>query len=294
MKSKSKETVVRTLCLIVSFSSLGVLAGIVMILFLEGLPIFRVASIGEFLLGSEWYPSYHPPDYGALPLILASLFVTAIAMGIAIPVGIGSAIFMACVMPRRARTVVKPTIELLAGVPSVIYGLFGMRIMGPWIQELFGLPTGLTALTAGVMLGIMALPTIVSMSDDAISAISNEYRDASLALGSTHLEAIVRAVLPISLSGIITSVILGMSRAIGETMTVLMVAGGAAVIPTTIFGPVRPMTATIAGEMGQTAVGSNHYHALFAIAIILFFITLIFNVIADQTTERFKGRVGSQ
>lgn len=294
MPYKYSETVVRLLLLTLSLSSLLALAGIVMVLFYEAWPIFGIVTVLEFLLGTEWYPSYDPADYGALPLITGSLLVTGLAMMIAIPIGLGTAVFMSYVLPRRLRTLIKPIIELLAGVPSVIYGLFGMRILSPWVREFLGLPTGLTAFSAGMVLGIMAIPTITSLADDAIEAVPKEYRDASLALGSTRWEAVSRAILPISTSGVITAVILGMSRAIGETMTVLMVAGGAAAMPGSVFHPVRPMTAAIAGEMGQTAVGSHHYHALFAIALVLFFITLFFNVLADQATQRFRGKVNAQ
>jgi len=201
---------------------------------------------------------------------------------------------MSYILPKKIKDFVKPTIELLAGIPSVVYGLFGMKILGLFIKDLFNLPIGLTALTASIMLGIMALPTIVSLADDAITSVPRSYRDASLALGGTRWETISKVILPTSTSGIVTAVILGMGRAIGETMTVLMVAGGAAIMPRNILKPIRPMTATIAAEMGEAPVGSVHYQALFGIAIILFVITLVFNIIADIASQRFREKVSGQ
>jgi phosphate transport system permease protein len=212
-------------------------------------------------------------------------------MVFAVPFGVASAIYISYILPKKYKNIVKPTIEMLAGVPSVIYGLFGMKILGPFLQDIFGLPTGLTALTAMIMLGIMALPTIVSLAEDAITAVPKRFRDASLALGGNRLETMVRVILPTATSGIVTAVILGMGRAIGETMTVLMVAGGAALFPSNILKPVRPMTATIAAEMGEAPVGSTHYQALFGIAIVLFLITLVFNIFADIAQQRFKEKV---
>jgi phosphate transport system permease protein len=217
--------------------------------------------------------------------------VTVGAMIFSVPIGLASSIFISYILPKKLKDFVKPAIELLAGIPSVIYGLFGMKILGPFLRDLFGLPTGLTALTASIMLGIMALPTITSLAEDAITSIPKRYRDASLALGGTKWETISRVILPTASSGIVTAVILGMGRAIGETMTVLMVAGGAAAMPSSFLKPVRPMTASIAAEMGEAPVGSEHYQALFGIAIILFIITLTFNVLADIASRRFKKRV---
>ena len=288
---KIKEKIVKKILLLFAFSSILFLTGIIIVLFKEGLPIFKEVGLIEFVFGKEWYPTYEPPDFGILPLLTASLMVTLGAMIIAVPIGISSAIFISYILPKRFKNVVKPLVELLAGVPSVIYGLFGMKILGPYLQRLFDLPTGLTALTASIMLGIMALPTIVTLAEDAINAVPKTFRDASLALGSTKWETISRAILPTATSGIVTAVILGIGRAIGETMTVLMVAGGAAIIPKSFLVPVRPMTASIAAEMGEAPVGSEHYHALFGIAIILFIITLFFNIMADIAQNSFRKKV---
>ena len=291
---KLKDNIIKFSLFVFAISSILFLTGIVIILFREGLPTFSEVSLYEFITGTEWYPYWVPPDFGILPLILASLVVTLGAMVIAVPVGISSAIFIAFILPARYKKIVKPVMELLAGIPSVIYGLFGMIILGPVLRDLFGLPTGLNALNAMIMLGIMALPTVMSLAEDALSAVPESYRNASLALGSTKWETIGKVITPAAFSGIVTAVILGMGRAIGETMTVLMVSGGAAVIPTNIFRAVKPMTATIAAEMGETAVGSPHYHSLFGIGIILFFITLIFNIIADISSQKFKKKVEGQ
>ncbi len=288
---RAKEKIVQIILLLFAFSSIVFLTGIIIVLFKEGLPIFQKVGLIEFIFGKEWYPTYYPPEFGILPLLAGSLLVTVGAMLVAIPIGIFSAIFIAFILPERLKNVVKPVVELLGAIPSVIYGLFGMKILAPFLQDVFGLPIGLTALTAAISLGIMALPTIVSLAEDALSAVPSSYRDASLALGGTRWETISRVILPTATSGIITAIILGIGRVIGDTMTVLMVAGGAAVIPESFLVPVRPMTASIAAEMGETPVGSAHYHALFGIAIVLFLITLLFNIIADLAQESFKKKV---
>jgi len=291
---KTKEKVIKNTLLFFAFSSILFLAGIIVVLFNEGAPIFAKVGIFKFMFTGDWYPTYDPAGFGIYNLLAASIVVTIGAMVFAVPFGVASAVYISYILPKRFKNIVKPTIEMLAGVPSVIYGLFGMKILSPYIKELFGLPTGLNALTAMIMLGIMALPTIVSLSEDAITAVPKSFRDASLALGGTRLETMVRVILPTASSGIVTAIILGMGRAIGETMTVLMVAGGASLFPSNILKPVRPMTATIAAEMGEAPVGSDHYQALFGIAIILFIITLIFNIFADMAQQRFKKKVSGE
>jgi phosphate transport system permease protein len=291
---KTKEKVIKNILLLFAFSSILFLTGIIIVLFREGAPIFSKVGIQEFLFSSDWYPTYDPPGYGIFNLLSASIVVTIGAMVIAVPLGVASAVHISYILPKKYKNIVKPTIEMLAGVPSVIYGLFGMKILGPFLREVFGLPTGLTALTAMIMLGIMALPTVVSLAEDAITAVPKSFRDASLALGANRLETMLRVILPTASSGIVTAIILGMGRAIGETMTVLMVAGGASLFPRNILKPVRPMTATIAAEMGEAPVGSDHYQALFGIAIILFLITLVFNIFADIAQQRFKEKVSGE
>lgn len=294
MNWKQKEKFIKRVLFIFALASIIFLLGIIVVLFKEGLPIFGKVGIFEFIFGKQWYPTYDPPSFGILPLISASLVVTMGAMVVAVPIGISAAIFISYILPGKFKNIIKPIVELLAGIPSVIYGLFGMRILGPFIADLFDLPVGLNGLTASIMLGIMALPTIVSLAEDAISSVPKKFRDASLALGGTKWETIASIILPTASSGIVTAVILGLGRAIGETMTVLMVAGGASVMPGNIFKSMRPMTASIAAEMGEAPVGGEHYQALFGIAIILFIITLTFNILADISSQRFKKKVSGE
>jgi len=265
---------------------------IALFLFREGVPLFATTGLREFLLGRDWYPTGEPPAFGALPLILASVWITGGAMALAIPLGVGTALYLSEVAAPTTRDLVKPFVELLAGVPSVVFGFFGMVVVAPLVQRFFGLPSGLTGMSASLMLGIMALPTVVSLSEEALSSVPQSYREASLALGATPVQTSFRVVLPAALPGISMACILGMARAIGETMTVLMVAGGAAVIPRSLLQPMRPLTATIIAEMGEAVHGSPHYHALFALGLVLFLITLALNVAADAIGHRFRERGG--
>lgn len=288
MTRRGKEKIIKSLFLLISCVSILTLGLIVIFLFREGLPIFREVSLSGFLLGKEWYPTYDPPEYGIWPLIVGSLVVTLFSSLIAVPLGVLSAIFIAEIAPASLKEILKSAIELLAGLPSVVLGFFGMVILAPWLQETFDLPTGLNIVNASLMLAIMAIPTISSISEDALYAVPQEFKEASYALGATRLETIIRVIVPAALSGISAAVILGMARAMGETMVVLMVAGGAAAVPESLFDPVRPMPASIAAEMGEAPFRSGHYHALFAIGIVLFFMTLLFNMVADYISNRFK------
>ena len=287
-----REIIIRNLFACFAFFSVLILGLIVIFLFREGIPIFQQISVFKFIFGSAWYPTYDPPEYGIWPLIVGSLVVTLFACLIAVPLGVLSAIYISEIAPGAIKEYLKSIIELLAGLPSVVLGFFGMVIVAPWLQETFDLPTGLNIINASVMLAIMAIPTISSISEDAIYAVPREFKEASYALGATKHETIIKVIIPAALSGISTAVILGMARAIGETMVVLMVAGGAAAIPQSIFDSVRPMPASIAAEMGEAPFGSGHYHALFATGIVLFFVTLAFNLIADYFSNKFK-EVGS-
>ena len=287
-----KERVYKWLFTILAFSSLVFLAGIIIVLLSESLPIFSKVSVFKFLFGKSWYPTYEPAEFGILPLILASLWVSAGAMAVCVPLGVGSALYLNEIASYRQKAVLKPLIEVLASVPSIVYGFFGMVILAPFLQGFFHIPIGLCALSASLILGIMATPTVCSIADDALSYVPNSFREASFAVGADRWQTLTRVVIPAAGSGISTAVILGMSRAIGETMTVLMVAGGAAVIPGSFFGPVRPMTAAIAAEMGEAPVGGDHYHALFAIALALFAVTFIFNIIAEMISRRFRIKLG--
>ncbi len=283
-----KEKAIRLILLICAFVSILFLFGITITLFTQSLPIFKEIKIFKFLFGTQWYPTHSPPDFGILPLIVGTLVVTLGTLIVAVPLGVGTAIYISEVAPHKIKEILKPIVELLASVPSVIYGLFGMVFLAPLVQKVFNIPIGLNAFTASIILGMMALPTVASIAEDAIASVPRSLREASFALGATKWETITKAVVPAASSGIIASIILGLGRAIGETMTVLMVAGGAAQIPNSIFDPVRTMTATIAAEMGEAPIGSMHYQALFAIALVLFFITLGFNLLADWLSHRRK------
>ncbi|MDR3134547.1 MAG: phosphate ABC transporter permease subunit PstC [Deltaproteobacteria bacterium] len=247
-------------------------------------------SLGSFLFGREWYPTYPDASYGALALISGSLAVTLVSTAIATPLGIGLAIFLSCIAGRRIREWVKPAVELLASVPSVILGLVGMVVVAPFLQETLNLPTGLNLLNASLILAIMATPTIASLGEDALSAVPQDIRDASYALGATRWETIWRVTTPAALGGLSTAIILGLGRSLGETVVVLMVAGGAAQIPNSLFDSIRPLTSTLAAEMGETAIGSRHYQALFALGVILFFMTLAFNLLAWYLSRRWRTR----
>ena len=283
-----KERVIQNFFLLVALTSILVLTLIVLFLFREGIPIFKTVSVKDFLFGRFWYPTYDPPEFGIFALIVASVMVTALASLVAVPLGLLSAIYISEIASARVKEILKPIIELLASLPSVVIGFFGMVIVAPFLQETLDIPTGLNVFNASVMLALMAVPTISSISEDAIHAVRRELREASLALGATQWETISRVVVPASLSGICTAVILGMSRAIGETMVVLMVAGGAAAIPESIFDACRPMPASIAAEMAEAPFRSDHYYALFATGIVLFFMTLGFNLIADYISHKYK------
>ncbi|MEN6422977.1 MAG: phosphate ABC transporter permease subunit PstC [Smithella sp.] len=292
MTRKTKEIIIKYIFFLFSLISIIVLGLIVFSLFREGMPLFGKVSIKDFILGMEWYPTYDPPSFGIFPLIIGSLIVTILATSIAVPLGVMAAIYISEIAPLSIKEILKSVIELLAGLPSVVLGFFGMVVVAPWLQDTFDLPTGLNIINASMILAIMAIPTISSISEDALYAVPREFKEASYALGATKFETITQVIIPSALSGISTAVMLGMARAIGETMVVLMVAGGAAAIPESLFDSVRPMPASIAAEMGEAPFRSAHYQALFAIGIVLFFLTLAFNLIADYFSHKFR-QIGS-
>lgn len=287
-KRQTKERAIRLFFFFVAIGSITTLALIVVFLFMEGLPIFKSVSISDFLFGRYWYPTDDPADFGIFALIVGSIAVTGLSAVISVPLGVLTAVYLAEAASRRLREWIKPIVELLAALPSVVIGFFGMVVVAPFLQEALGIPTGLNLFNAALMLAFMSIPTISSISEDAIFSVPTELKEASLALGATRWETIARVILPASISGICTAVILGMSRAIGETMVVLMIAGGAAMVPTSIFDPVRPMPASIAAEMAEAPFRGEHYYALFATGIVLFAFTLIFNVVADHVSHRYK------
>ena len=282
------ETGMRRLFMGIALASVTILFLILAFLVWEGIPIFKTVSVGDFLSGIYWYPTDEPADFGVLPLIAGSIAVSLLSAVVSIPLGVMTAIYLAEIARPRIKEWVKPLVELLAALPSVVIGFFGLVVVGPFLQKVFDIPVGLNLLNASLMLAFMSIPTICSISEDAIHSVPASFREASLALGATRLETIIRVVLPASMSGVSTGVILGMSRAIGETMVVLMVAGGAAIVPGSIFDPVRPMPASIAAEMAEAPFRGEHYHALFAIGIVLFCMTLAFNLLADHVAGRFR------
>ena len=285
---QQKELAIHGSFFAVASTSILVLTLIMVFLILEGLPIFNEVSVPDFIFGQYWYPTDDPPDFGILPMIAGSMAVTALSSCIAIPLGLMTAIYLAELASPRMRSIIKPLVEMLQALPSVVIGFFGMVVVAPLLQEWFGLATGLNLFNASVMLAFMAVPTITSIAEDAIYSVPEELRAASLALGATKWQTISKVVLPAALTGISTAVILGMARSIGETMVVLMVAGGAAMIPSSIFDPVRPMPASIAAEMAEAPFQSEHYYALFATGMVLFLFTLMFNVLAAYIAEKKK------
>lgn len=274
--------------LIVGFSCLFVLFLIMIFLLSEGLPLLKEISIADFLGGTQWYPTSANPRFGILPLIEASVAVTLLASAIAVPLSLAIAVYLAELASPRVREIAKPAVEIIASIPSVIIGFFGMVVVAPFLQAKLGLDTGLNLFNAALMLAFMAVPTIASISEDAISSVPVSLKEGSYALGANRWQTVFHITVPAALSGIWTAVILGISRVIGETMVVLMVAGGAAVAPGSIFDPVRPLTSNIAAEMAEAPVGGAHYHALFAIGIILFLITFAFNLAADFLSNRYR------
>jgi phosphate transport system permease protein len=234
---------------------------------------------GDFFGGKEWYPTSSPSaQYGLLPLLLGTLWVSLGAILLSLPFGIAVSVYLAEIASMRVRNFLKPVIELLAGIPSVVYGFFGLVVIVPFLQKTFQLPVGETALAGSIVLGIMALPTIITVAEDAMRTVPRSIKEASLALGATQWQTIYRVVIPYAKSGITSAAVLGIGRAIGETMAVLMVTGNAAVIPHSLLEPVRTIPATIAAELGEAAAGSGHYQALFALGCILFIITMIISI----------------
>lgn len=288
MKRQHIDKGVHSGFLLVALFSITALSLIMVFLFTEGLPILEHIHIKEFIFGKYWYPTDDPADFGILALMSGSVCVTLLSGLMAIPLGVMTAVYLAEIASPRVAEIIKPIVELMASMPSVVIGFFGMVVVAPFIQKLFDIPVGLNMFNASLMLAFMSIPTICSLSEDAIFSVPRALKEASFALGATHFETIVKVIVPASLSGICTAVILGLSRALGETMVVLMAAGGAAMLPTSIFDPVRPLPASIAAEMAEAPFRSEHYHALFAIGIVLFGFTFIFNLIADYISYKFR------
>ncbi len=284
-----RERIIEGVIYACGVSSIGIVMLIFLFLVKEGLALFQTVPIGDFLLGDRWYPISEPPRFGILPLLLGSLWVTVGAVALSVPVGIASALFISEIATGWMREALKTGTELLAVIPSVVLGFIGVTMVAPYIQRTFHLSTGLTALTGAFVLALMAMPTIVSITEDALAAVPRGYREAALALGATRWQMMWRVLLPAARSGILAATMLGIGRVIGETMAVMMVTGNAAVIPQTLLRPVRTMTATIAAEMGETVRGSEHYFALFAIGVVLFALSFVINMLADLFLHRERA-----
>lgn len=284
-----KEKIIKILLMLTALSAISGLAIITGFIFKEGLPIIAKVGLGDFILSSDWYPS--EGQFGILPMIIGSLVVTAGAMVIGVLFGLGCAVLLVDFVPPRAVSILKPSIELLAGIPSVVYGFMGVVILVPFIRDYLGGP-GLSVLAASVVLGIMVLPTVTSISVDALQAVPRAYREGSIALGATEWQTTHMVVLKAARSGIVAAVILGMGRAVGETMAVIMVAGNTIAVPHSLLDPVRTLTSNIALEMGYAS--GDHRQALFATGVTLFVIIMILNTIALAVSRRRARRAQGQ
>lgn len=285
----------RALLFLITCSSVLAVLLILLFVVLRSFSFLSDYSITEFLASRDWRPTAEHPAFGALTIIVGSLYVSVAALVFAVPLGIMAAVFLSDIVSWRIRNVVKPVVEILAAIPSVAYGFFAVLVLAPWLQRTFGFTTGTNALNASLILAIMALPTIISVAEDSISALGRELREASYSLGATRMETIVKVVIPAAHSGIIAAVVLGMMRAIGETMVVWMASGNATQIPHPwwdVTQSIRTMTATIAGEMGEAPEGSLHRSGLFAIGVLLLLMTFGLNIVSEYFLSRAKKAAG--
>ena len=290
---KTKENVIHLFFFLTGILVIVILFGIFLMLLLNGLNAFKDISISSFFLKATWNPSaYGKPFYGILSMVVSTFMVTLGAMIIAVPLGIGTACYISELASPKVREILKPAIEILAGIPSVAIGFLGIVLVGPLIAKIFNLTCGLNALTGSILLAVMALPTIISISEDALRAVPKEFKEASFALGANRWETLLRVTIPSAISGIISATLLGFGRAIGETMTVLMATGNALAFPHSFFDSVRTMTATIAMELGEVPHRSIHYYALFAIGMVLFLLSLGVNIAAELVSTKYqRGKV---
>ncbi len=286
-----REAAIKAFFFAAGITAVLVLVGIFLTLVATAVPAFREIKISEFLGGTNWDPtSPEKAEYGLLAMIVSTLMVTGGALVLAVPIGIGVAAYLSDVAHWRVREVLKPVVEILAGIPSVVVGFLGVVLFGPALAKLFHTGNGLNALNGSILLAIMALPTIISISEDSLNAVPRAYTEASLALGASRWQTLLRVKLPAGLSGIIAAVMLGMGRAIGETMTVLMATGNARSFPNSFFDAVRTMTAGIAIELGEVPYYTTHYYALFAIGLVLFVMTFAVNLVADLVLHKYQER----
>lgn len=285
----------RALLFLIACTSVVAIFLIFLFVIREAVGFLQAESLTDFLSKTGWYPQAEPAKFGAAAIVVGSLYVTAASLVFAVPVGILAAIFLSDIVSFKVRSVVKPVIELLAAIPSVAYGFFAVLVLAPYLQKKFGFPTGTNALNASIILAVMALPTIISVAEDSLSALGRELREASYSLGATRMETMFKVVIPAAHSGIIAAVVLGMMRAIGETMVVWMASGNAAQIPRPwwdISQSVRTLTATIAGEMGETPKDTSHYYALFMMGVLLLVLTFGLNIVSEFFLSRAKKATG--
>lgn len=281
------EKSIETLMLICAFASVAAVILIIYLIFNEGLPIFSTVSVWDFITGTKWVPS--SDMFGILPMIVGSFYTTAIALIIGIPVGIGCAIFLAEIAPGKLAAFLRKCVEILAGIPSIVYGFFGLVVLVPIVKSLGG-GTGLSVFAGGLILAIMILPTIISISEVSLRAVPHWYKDGSIALGASKWQTIKKVSLPTAKSGIVAGIVLGVGRAIGETMAIMLVAGNIPIFPESIFRPVRTMTVNIVMDMGYVSNGSDHYHALYGTAIVLFVFIMIINAIVIALSRKRVAR----
>jgi len=289
--ARLKESAIRAFFFTNGILAVFILIGIFFFLLYTAIPAFREINIAEFFTSKNWDPtSPVKEEYGIVSMVMSTFMVTLGAMVIAIPLGIGVAGYLSDVAHWKVREVVKPIIEILAGIPSVVIGFLGIVLFGPAIAKVFGISNGLNALNGSILLAIMALPTIISISEDSLNAVPRAYAEASLALGASRWQTLIRVRIPAALSGIIAAVMLGMGRAIGETMTVLMATGNAPAFPRGFLSSIRTLTSTIAIELGEVPYYTTHYYALFALGLVLFVITFVVNLISDIILHKYQER----
>jgi phosphate transport system permease protein len=290
-KGKVKEKCIELFFLLNGLIVVFVLIAIFILLFRNALPAFDEIKVTEFLFSMNWNPaSYYKATYGIVAMVVSTFVVTVGALLIAVPLGGGAAAYLSEVASPKVREIAKPIVEILAGIPSVVIGFLGIVLVGPIIAKITGQYSGLNAINGAILLAIMALPTIISLSEDAITSVPKGFQQASLALGASRWQTLIFVRLPAASSGILAACMLGMGRAIGETMTVLMATGNAPAMPEKLTDAIRTMTATIAIELGEVAYNTTHYYALFAIGLVLFIITFIINMIADVVLENYKKK----
>lgn len=288
--SRVKENTIHGLFFLNGVLVIVVLVGIFVLLIVKSMPAFKEIRPWQFLFSGQWNPtaSFVDPSYGIWSMIVSTFMVSLGALCIALPLGVGTAAYLSDVASHRVREIVKPIVEILAGIPSVVIGFLGIVLVGPVIAKIFHISNGLNALNGSVLLAVMALPTIISLSEDALKGVPKSFEEASLALGATKWQTLIRVKIPAALSGIIAASMLGMGRAIGETMTVLMATGCALAMPKSFLDSVQTMTATIAIELGEVPYDTTHYYALFAIGLVLFIITFIINMVSDIILHKYQ------